>query len=207
MLANDHPLVVPTALSVHDDIKREVAFYNMARENVKKGMEILIQAKIPISRPDDFFAEMLKTDDHMAKVKSRLLQQQQKVQTFEEKKQRMENKKFHKAIKAYKQTEKHSEKRQNVEKINTLKKQISSRGGEINEKDFNKIFNGGENQQHGRRKNIIDRVKEGQLQQRKKAQGAKDFKSKAIQKGGRGGSKHSKRPGKNARSHKRGGKH
>jgi Eukaryotic rRNA processing protein EBP2 len=45
---------------------------------------------------------MLKTDEHMAKVKSRLLQQQQKVQTFEEKKQKLENKKFHKAIKAYK---------------------------------------------------------------------------------------------------------
>jgi rRNA-processing protein EBP2 len=39
-------------------------------------MEILIQAKVPISRPDDFFAEMLKTDEHMAKIKSRLIQQQ-----------------------------------------------------------------------------------------------------------------------------------
>ena len=96
----------------------------MARENVKKGMEILVQAKIPISRPDDFFAEMLKTDEHMAKVKSRLLQQSKKVASFEEKKQRFENKKFHKAIKAYKQGEKHQEKRQNVENINTLKKKI-----------------------------------------------------------------------------------
>lgn len=108
-------MVVPESLNIHDDIKREVSFYNMARENVKKGMEILIQAKIPISRPDDFFAEMIKTDEHMGKVKSRLVQQQQKVQTFEERKSRMENKKFHKAIKAYKQTEKHKEKRQNVE--------------------------------------------------------------------------------------------
>ena len=100
-------MVVPEALSVHDDIKREISLYNMARENVKKGMEILVQAKIPISRPDDFFAEMLKTDEHMAKVKSRLLQQSKKVASFEEKKQRFENKKFHKAIKAYKQGEKH----------------------------------------------------------------------------------------------------
>jgi rRNA-processing protein EBP2 len=106
-IANEHELVVPEALTVHDDIKREIAFYNLTRENVMKGMQILVQAKVAISRPDDFFAEMLKTDEHMAKVKSRLLQQQQKVQTFEEKKQRMENKKFHKAIKAYKQTERH----------------------------------------------------------------------------------------------------
>ena len=106
-ITSEHALVVPEQLTVHDDIKREIAFYNLTRENVKKGMQILVQAKIPISRPDDFFAEMLKSDEHMAKVKSRLLQQQQKVQTFEEKRARLENKKFHKAIKAFKQTERH----------------------------------------------------------------------------------------------------
>jgi rRNA-processing protein EBP2 len=158
-------LEVPEALTVHDDIKREIAFYNLTRENVMKGMQILIQAKIPISRPDDFFAEMLKSDEHMAKVKSRLLQQQQKVQTFEEKKSRMENKKFHKAIKAYKQTEKHQEKRQNFEKIDQLKKKIKESKGnaEVDEKEFNKLFNGGGNrnqQYQGRRKNVIDRVKD-----------------------------------------------
>lgn len=42
-------------------------------------MEILVQAKVPISRPDDFFAEMIKTDEHMGKVKSRILQQQHKI--------------------------------------------------------------------------------------------------------------------------------
>ena len=39
------------------------------------GMKVLIQAKVPISRPDDFFAEMLKTDQHMVNVKSRFLKQ------------------------------------------------------------------------------------------------------------------------------------
>lgn len=39
-------------------------------------MKILIQSKVPISRPDDFFAEMMKSDEHMKKVKARLLKQQ-----------------------------------------------------------------------------------------------------------------------------------
>jgi hypothetical protein len=39
------------------------------------GMRVLVQAKMPISRPDDFLAEMLKTDKHMVNVKSRFLQQ------------------------------------------------------------------------------------------------------------------------------------
>jgi len=74
-IISDSALSIPSALSVHDDIKREIAFYNMTRENVKKGMDILIQAKVPIARPDDFFAEMLKTDEQMGKVKSRLMKQ------------------------------------------------------------------------------------------------------------------------------------
>ena len=95
---NDKPVEIPAALAVHDDIKRELAFYNTTRENVRKGMEILFQSKTPISRPDDFFAEMIKSDIHMAKVKSRLLAQQVKTSNFEERKQRIENKKFHKAV-------------------------------------------------------------------------------------------------------------
>ena len=51
------------ALDINDDIKREIAFYNGVRENVMSGMQILVQAKCPISRPDDFLAEMVKTDD------------------------------------------------------------------------------------------------------------------------------------------------
>ena len=41
-ITNEKALEVPEALTVHDDIKREIAFYNMTRENVKKGMEILV---------------------------------------------------------------------------------------------------------------------------------------------------------------------
>lgn len=93
---------IPELAAVNDDIKREVAFYNNTRENVMQGMKILVQAQAPISRPDDFLAEMLKSDQHMMAVKSRFLKQQARIQTFEEKKQRMENKKFHKAIKDFK---------------------------------------------------------------------------------------------------------
>lgn len=135
----------------------------MTRENVKKGMEFLIQAKIPISRPDDFFAEMLKTDQHMSKVKSRLLQQQHKIQTFEERQHKLENKKFHKAIKAYKQDEKHQEKKRNFENINQFKKQVREKGGDGEQKDFDKFFNQGEKREGGRKggkENLLDKVKQ-----------------------------------------------
>ena len=79
----------------------------------------------------------------MAKVKSRILQQQNKIQSFEEKKQRLENKKFHKALKAYKQTQKHQEKRANFDQISKLKKQIKEKGDNLEERDVKKIFNDG----------------------------------------------------------------
>ena len=119
-----------------------ISSYNATRENVMKGMEFLVQSRVPISRPDDFLAEMLKSDAHMASVKSRLLRQQAKIKSFEEKKQRAENKKFHKAIKDFKMKAKHAEKRQNLEQIQKLKKRVQEKGDDIDQKEFDKIMRG-----------------------------------------------------------------
>jgi rRNA-processing protein EBP2 len=49
-------------LDVHDDLKRELAFYNMALLSANHGRQYCHEAGVPFSRPDDFFAEMVKTD-------------------------------------------------------------------------------------------------------------------------------------------------
>ena len=49
-------------LDVHDDLKREVAFYNLALEAVHIARDNCKEANIPFTRPVDFFAEMVKTD-------------------------------------------------------------------------------------------------------------------------------------------------
>jgi rRNA-processing protein EBP2 len=88
-ISNAAPIVLTDAakaLQINDDIKREVTFYNCARENVQKAMTICVQATVPIERPDDFFAEMVKSDEQMKKIKSVLLKQQNKIDKFEEKK-------------------------------------------------------------------------------------------------------------------------
>jgi rRNA-processing protein EBP2 len=48
--------------SVHDDLKREVAFYDMALAAAQEAHRKCVEANITFSRPDDFFAEMVKTD-------------------------------------------------------------------------------------------------------------------------------------------------
>jgi rRNA-processing protein EBP2 len=49
-------------LDIHDDLKREVAFYNTALEAVHEARDLCKTANVPFTRPDDFFAEMVKTD-------------------------------------------------------------------------------------------------------------------------------------------------
>lgn len=42
--------------------------YQMALNSVKQAVDRLEQAGIPYKRPDDYYAEMMKSDEHMAKV-------------------------------------------------------------------------------------------------------------------------------------------
>jgi rRNA-processing protein EBP2 len=50
------------AVDIHDDLKREVAFYNTALEAVNEARRRCKTSNIPFARPEDFFAEMVKTD-------------------------------------------------------------------------------------------------------------------------------------------------
>ena len=49
-------------VDIHDDLKREVAFYDNALESVTLAREQCERSGIPFTRPDDFFAEMVKSD-------------------------------------------------------------------------------------------------------------------------------------------------
>lgn len=143
------------------------------------GMKVLVQAQVPISRPDDFLAEMLKSDEHMGTVKSRLLRQQQRIQTFEEKKQRTENKKFHKAIKDYKMKQKHADKRESLDQINKFKTKL--RAGDDDDAAFDKVMKPNKGQTPTFKKNkVIDIVRE-RFQQKRQNQ-FKDKFSKAGKK-------------------------
>ena len=57
---------------------------------------MLMQSGTKIGRPDDYFAEMLKSDEHMKKIKQKLLKQEEKIKQFESKRLRLDNKKFRK---------------------------------------------------------------------------------------------------------------
>ena len=55
--------------SVHNDFKRELTFYRQAQATVLEVIPRLKSMGVPTKRPDDYFAQMAKTDDHMNKVR------------------------------------------------------------------------------------------------------------------------------------------
>ena len=117
---------IPEYLNPDDDIKRELIFYNIAKENAIKGMIELKKLGEKLNRPDDYFVEMLKSDEQMMKVKRQIINEQQYIKKFEAKKQKMQNIKFAKTMKDFQNKERSSFKRQTLEGVEKWKKHIKN---------------------------------------------------------------------------------
>lgn len=66
----DAPLDIPDA---QDDLKREAEFYAVTLANVNAAIERFKTIGVPFERPADYYAETVKTDEHMLKLKDSLL--------------------------------------------------------------------------------------------------------------------------------------
>jgi rRNA-processing protein EBP2 len=51
-----------------NDFARELSFYRQAQATVLEGIPRLHSLGLPTRRPEDFFAQMIKSDEHMQKV-------------------------------------------------------------------------------------------------------------------------------------------
>ncbi|KAF9282260.1 rRNA-processing protein and EBNA1-binding protein ebp2 [Mortierella alpina] len=105
-----------------DDLTREVAFYNQALEAAVQGRDRIKKEGGVFERPGDYFAEMIKTDDHMAKIRQRLLDENASIQASERAKAQRELKKFGKKVQTEKRLEREKSKADALEKITALKK-------------------------------------------------------------------------------------
>ena len=83
---------------VEDDLQLEVAFYNSALSVVAKAQAKLDKLKVPHRRPTDYFAEMVKSDEHMGRVKQRLLFEKQKMESFDRRKEQQLHKRRAKEV-------------------------------------------------------------------------------------------------------------
>nr|XP_045586470.1 probable rRNA-processing protein EBP2 homolog [Procambarus clarkii]XP_045586471.1 probable rRNA-processing protein EBP2 homolog [Procambarus clarkii] len=107
---------------VHNDFTREMTFYRQAQAAVMDGFERLGSLGLPTLRPNDYFAQMAKSDEHMQKVRKRLMQKQVGQQISERVKKIREIKKYGKKVQVEVEQQKHKEKREMLEKIKKFRK-------------------------------------------------------------------------------------
>ena len=113
----------PVAIAdVSDDLQRELAFYQQSLTAVKEARQLLKAEGSPFTRPTDFFAEMVKADEHMAKIKAKLVEAAAGKKASAEARKQRDLKKFGKQVQNAKLQERQKEKTKTMEKIKDLKR-------------------------------------------------------------------------------------
>jgi len=96
---------------VNDDMKREMALHNHALAGCKRALRQLVDAGENVRRPADYYAEMVKTDEHMGRVKRQLLQEKRSLELKQQKRQRALMRRYGKQVKAERTKERQSERK------------------------------------------------------------------------------------------------
>eukprot|EP00878_Enallax_costatus_P021073 GHUV01022294.1.p1 GENE.GHUV01022294.1~~GHUV01022294.1.p1 ORF type:complete len:344 (+),score=146.69 GHUV01022294.1:239-1270(+) len=132
---------------VDDDLGRELAFYNQALSATVEAISRFQAAGKPWLRPADYYAEMVKSDEQMAKIKDRLMYEQQLIDQAAERRKAREQKEYAKQVQAEKQKERAQEKKKNIQQVQQLRKQ-REKSGFAGELDFDAEMN--KKQQQGK---------------------------------------------------------
>ncbi|KAL4577185.1 hypothetical protein LXL04_013289 [Taraxacum kok-saghyz] len=119
-------------VDVNDDLARELAFYNQALQGTREAFVKFETMKLPFLRPSDYYAEMVKTDSHMEKIKGRLIAEKRRMEEAEERRKMRgkmrDNKKKAKEVQAVKQRERVKQKKDEIESVKKWRKQRQQSG-------------------------------------------------------------------------------
>jgi rRNA-processing protein EBP2 len=110
--------------SVEDDLQRELAFMNQSLEAARQARTLLRKEGVPFTRPTDFFAETVRSDETMQKVKAKMVEEATAKKASAEARKQRDLKKFGKQVQVQKQQERAKQKRDTLEKINLLKRSM-----------------------------------------------------------------------------------
>eukprot|EP00923_Selenidium_pygospionis_P010286 GHVN01017901.1.p1 GENE.GHVN01017901.1~~GHVN01017901.1.p1 ORF type:complete len:379 (+),score=116.93 GHVN01017901.1:131-1267(+) len=116
------------AVEPGEDIRREKLFYNQTLENVLEAYRRFDTMGVPFSRPEDFFAEMFKSDNHMRKVRAHILDQQKALDIVASRRRMMSDKKFSRAVMIEKKKHKEGIRQKAQQEVEELKRQERKRG-------------------------------------------------------------------------------
>jgi rRNA-processing protein EBP2 len=98
--------------------------YKQALHSAKLAKELAAKSNPPLAftRPDDYYAEMIKSDAHMSRIRQRLLDETAGIKKGEEKRKEREMKKIGKQVQLEKLKERRERGRDEVEKVKGLKR-------------------------------------------------------------------------------------
>uniref|UniRef100_A0A8C6T912 EBNA1 binding protein 2 n=1 Tax=Neogobius melanostomus TaxID=47308 RepID=A0A8C6T912_9GOBI len=85
-------------INADNDFEREMFFYRQAQATVLQALPLLNKHSIATKRPDDYFAEMAKSDQQMQKIRKKLIAKQTIIERSEKAKQLREQRKFGKKV-------------------------------------------------------------------------------------------------------------
>ncbi|MCJ1314573.1 rRNA-processing protein and EBNA1-binding protein ebp2 [Agyrium rufum] len=131
---SDHQcLIAETAthdsiLDINDDLTRELALYKQCLDACIEARGLLRNEKVSFTRPTDYFAEMLKSDEHMDKIHDRMHHDAAHRKAAAEAKKQRELKKFGKQVQVAKLQERDREKRATLDRIQLLKRKRRGSG-------------------------------------------------------------------------------
>ncbi|KAI0657247.1 eukaryotic rRNA processing protein EBP2-domain-containing protein [Cubamyces menziesii] len=109
-------------VDVEDDLNRELAFYKQALHGAQTARSLAQKHNFPFTRPADYFAEMVKSDAHMERIRQRLLDESAGLKRAEEKRKEREGKKFGKQVQLEKIKERQQSKKEIEERLKGLKR-------------------------------------------------------------------------------------
>lgn len=113
------PITIP---DIENDLDRELAFYSQSLAATQEARKKLLAEGVPFSRPTDYFAEMVKSDEHMGRVKQKLVDAAASKKAAAEARKQRDLRKFGKQVQMAKLQERAKEKREMLDKINLLKR-------------------------------------------------------------------------------------
>ena len=96
--------------------------YKQALYSAQTARSLAQKANFPFTRPADYFAEMVKSDAHMERIRQRLLDESAGLKRAEEKRKEREGKKFGKQVQLEKIKERQQNKKQIEERLKGLKR-------------------------------------------------------------------------------------
>ncbi|KIR68604.1 rRNA-processing protein EBP2 [Cryptococcus bacillisporus CA1873] len=105
-----------------DDLQRETVFYKIALGCIPQARKLASKHDIPFTRPGDYYAEMVKSDEHMERVRTKLVEEAQGIKKSEDAKKQRELKKFGKQIQHEKLRQREQDKKSFENRVEGLKR-------------------------------------------------------------------------------------